>query len=155
MPWWPTGPAEFTRVSEYNAIFLENLCGRAVDVVRGTVEASNLVSLSRAAVDRLVTELYAPFPISVEEAARRFARDVDPVTVLRLFPLFARMRTTERNRKDHRRARFELGVMSDSDLRPEQDAATAKASAILEKALGEVTGPSTPLAPLQLRSGRG
>lgn len=96
LPWLPGGSGAESRLSEYNAVFIENLLCRLHHCAKsGRSTPEHGLSQTLIHARWFVEEHYKPFPVRAEEAYRRFCWGLDPEAVLRLTPLFYEMRCDE------------------------------------------------------------
>lgn len=95
LAWLPDGSDAQVRLSEYNAVLLENILDRIFDAVfRPELEAS-IVDRTASNARWFVEEYYAPFPISADEAYRRFCAGIDVAALTRLSPYFFHQKKRE------------------------------------------------------------
>jgi len=98
LAWAPIGDDQVVRMAEYNAVFLENILCRAhywITDGRGTKDSILVDSLKH--VRWFVEEHYRPFPLSAEEAYRRFCWHINPSLISAVAPLFFDLREQERS----------------------------------------------------------
>ena len=100
----PTG--DEAKLAEFNAVLLEGLLAAVVRAIRDEEPVDLEAELEHARW--FVAEHYAPFPVSLDEALRRFRDGLDVEAVVRLLPIFWQVRTRELDDPDHRRARFQI-----------------------------------------------
>lgn len=95
LPWLPEGSDADVRLCEYNAVLLENILDRAFDAVfKPEIEAS-IVDRTASNARWFADVYYAPFPISADEAYRRFCSGLDVAALTRLSPYFFRQKRRE------------------------------------------------------------
>ncbi|HZV01166.1 MAG TPA: hypothetical protein VFF73_30925 [Planctomycetota bacterium] len=87
-------------LAEFSAVFLEHLLGAALNVVLfgETRDVSRVLEHARWFTD----EHYAPFPISFDEAFRCLRAAAEPAVLVRLSPVFFRLRAFELSRTEFR-----------------------------------------------------
>lgn len=96
MPWQPVDNREQTCFAEYNAVMLEHLLVNCFNAaVMGSMAAEQIIPEARKFLKWFVSDHYAPFPVSEEEAFRRFAEHLDVERIVRLFPYFYNLRAWE------------------------------------------------------------
>ncbi|MGQ9838460.1 MAG: hypothetical protein ACUVRV_11000 [Cyanobacteriota bacterium] len=120
MPWQPVDTREQTCFAEYNAVMLEHLlvnCFNAAAV--GSMAAEQIIPEARKFLKWFVSDHYAPFPVSEEEAFRRFAEHLDIEQIVRLFPYFYDLRAWEWLSPNYRNEIYDLEFTSEDN--PVQD----------------------------------
>lgn len=92
LPWLRIAPDENLRLAEFNAVFLEHLCVKAMqgEPYERAVEHARW----------FVTEYYSPFPIPFDRALELFKNGIDVESVLRLSPVFFNQRFHEQRTAD-------------------------------------------------------
>ncbi|MCJ2543411.1 hypothetical protein [Thermostichus vulcanus] len=120
MPWQPVETREQTCFAEYNAVMLEHLLVNCFNTAAvGSMTAEQIIPEARKFLKWFVSDHYAPFPVSEEEAFRRFAEHLDIECIVRLFPYFYNLRAWEWLSPDYRNEIYDLEFTSEDD--PVQD----------------------------------
>ncbi|MFQ3584361.1 MAG: hypothetical protein SNJ85_05430 [Cyanobacteriota bacterium] len=116
MPWQPVETREQTCFAEYNAVMLEHLLVNCFNTaVVGSMTAEQIIPEARKFLKWFVSDHYAPFPVSEEEAFRRFAEHLDIQCIVRLFPYFYNLRAWECLIPDYRNEIYDLEFTSEDD----------------------------------------
>jgi hypothetical protein len=116
MPWQPVESREQTCFAEYNAVLLEHLLVNCFNAaVLESMAPEQIVPEARKFLKWFVSEHYAPFPVSEEEAFRRFAEHLDIERIVRLFPYFYSLRAWECFSPDYRAETYDLEFTSEDD----------------------------------------
>jgi hypothetical protein len=116
MPWQPVESREQTCFAEYNAVLLEHLLVNCFNAaVLESMAPEQIVPEARKFLKWFVSEHYAPFPVSEEEAFRRFAEALDIDCIVRLFPYFYSLRAWECFSPDYRAETYDLEFTSEDD----------------------------------------
>jgi hypothetical protein len=116
MPWQPVESREQTCFAEYNAVLLEHLLVNCFNAaVLESMAPEQIVPEARKFLKWFVSEHYAPFPVSEEEAFRRFAEALDIDCIVRLFPYFYSLRAWECFSPTYRSEVYDLEFTSEDD----------------------------------------
>lgn len=116
LPWQPVESREQTCFAEYNAVMLEHLLVNCFNAgALGSLPAQQIIPEARKFLRWFVSEHYAPFPVSEEEAFRRFAAHLDIERIVRLFPYFYSLRAWECFSLDYRAETYDLEFTSEDD----------------------------------------
>jgi hypothetical protein len=103
LPWCPTGADAEVRVSEFNAAVLENLLSYAYEhIVCQSVRADAVLPKTLEYAQWFVERHYAPFPISFEEACRRFGLGINVDAIANLSHYFFTQKDSERRHAGHK-----------------------------------------------------
>lgn len=98
LPWCPTGPDAEVRVSEFNAAVLENLLSFTYEhVACRSVGLDEILPKTLQYARWFVEKHYAPFPMPLEEAYRRFCLGIDAEAITSLSHYFF----TQKEREHH------------------------------------------------------
>ena len=90
LPWVPSGSDSVVRLAEYNATILEHFLDAAFNHAVAPLE------IAREYGTWFVEKHFCPFPISAEEAYRRFREGIDWDAINRLSPYFFALKHQER-----------------------------------------------------------
>ncbi|MEN9203566.1 MAG: hypothetical protein Q6K80_04750 [Thermostichus sp. DG_1_6_bins_120] len=116
MPWQPVDTREQTCFAEYNAVMLEHLLVNCFNTAAvGSMSAEQIIPEARKFLKWFVSDHYAPFPVSEEEAFRCFAQHLDIECIVRLFPYFYNLRAWEWLSPDYRNEIYDLEFTSEDD----------------------------------------
>jgi hypothetical protein len=89
LPWCPTGPDAEVRVSEFNAAVLENLLSYMYEhVAHRSIGLDEVLPKTLQYAGWFVEKHYAPFPMPLEEAYRRFCLGIDVEAITNLAHYF-------------------------------------------------------------------
>lgn len=100
LPWCPVGPDAEVRISEFNAAVLENLLSYTYEhVTRQSIALEAVLPTTLQYARWFVEKHYAPFPIPLQEAYRRFRLGIDADAITDLAHYFFTQK--EREREDH------------------------------------------------------
>jgi hypothetical protein len=137
MPWRPAGPRDDVCLAEYNAVLLEHFLDRTFwSVISGSPEPHETLAVAVAHMRWFVEKHFAPFPLSSEEAYRRFCRHVDVDVVARLSPHYFRIKRHEWTTPGFRDEEYQLSFRSDDA--PDVDDVSRAALPILRHPLAAV-----------------
>jgi hypothetical protein len=107
LSWKPRGPRDAICVAEFNAVLLEHLLGGVLEaVLLGHVSPSAARERALEQGRWFVEDHYAPFPATFETAFDHFRAGLDTETVVRLSPIFFRLRAYELEHDDYRERSF-------------------------------------------------
>ncbi|HXA47694.1 MAG TPA: hypothetical protein VNW52_08690 [Burkholderiaceae bacterium] len=96
LDWCPEGGQEEVRLAEYNAVFIENLFTYVYGhIVSDTYNRANVLNATITYMRWFVDVHYSPFPVSAEEAYRRFCWNMDIAAISRLSSLFFALKHAE------------------------------------------------------------
>jgi hypothetical protein len=116
IPWLPVKSREQTCFAEYNAVILEHLLNNCFNaVVLRCLSSQQIIPEVRKFMGWFVSVHYAPFPVSEEEAFRRFAVPLNVDLIVRLFPYFYIVRAWECFSLDYRNEVYDLEFTSEDD----------------------------------------
>ncbi len=116
MPWQPVESREQTCFAEYNAVLLEHLLVNCFNAAAlGSMAPEQIVPEARKFLQWFVSEHYAPFPVSEEEAFCCFAEHLDIERMVRLFPYFYSLRAWECFSPNYRNEVYDLEFTSEDD----------------------------------------
>jgi len=149
--WLPVQNREQTCFAEYNAVMLEHLlinCFNAA--VLGSIPTQQIIPESRRYLRWFVDVHYAPFPVSEEEAFRRFATPLNVELITRLFPYFYIVRAWECFSFDYRSEIYDLEFTSEDDpirdtLEWTTDPNILEAQELVRQKLSEVVAEVSPI----------
>lgn len=87
--WYPGGTDAEVRISEFNAVFLENLFSYAYDhVACGSIAQETILPRTMQYACWFVEKHYAPFPMPFDEAYRRFCAGINAEVLTNLSHYF-------------------------------------------------------------------
>jgi len=116
IPWLPIANREQTCFVEYNAVLLEHLLNNCFNAATlRCISAQQVIPETRKFMNWFVSVHYAPFPVSEEEAFRRFFVPLDVDLIVRLFPYFYNLRAWECFSLDYRNDTYDLEFTSEDD----------------------------------------
>jgi len=111
MPWVPEGDDATIRIAEYNALMVEHIMDSTFTaLITRRLKDDDAFIDAVAYMKWFVEESWAPFPITAEEAYRRFVRDVDCELMIRLSPHFFRIKLGEAKDRDFRLKEWTLST---------------------------------------------
>jgi len=120
LPWKPKGTRDDVCRAEFAAVLLEHLGVYVFDaVVLGRGSANSVLDRTLEHARWFAIEHYAPFPESFDSALDRLRVGVDAEVLVRLSPVFFRLRAFELEHGDFRQRTF--GARFCSTFRPEVD----------------------------------
>jgi hypothetical protein len=120
LPWKPHGTRDAICVAEFGAVLLEHLLGGVLEAVFLGHESLSTVCECALEQGRWFVEThYAPFPVSFEAAFLSFRGGLDAEAVVRLSPIFFRLRALELHEDVRMRT---LAAQFCSTFQPELDA---------------------------------
>lgn len=139
LPWMPLGEREQVCFAEYNAVLLENIYDKTYNsVTLGMPAPEHTIGEALKHLRWFVEQHYHPFPVSAEEAYRRFCRDIDAETVTRLFPYYFDLKRRERqNPGGFRNQEYRVDFTSEDD--PVGDESCRAAQKILRQQVKAIT----------------
>jgi hypothetical protein len=97
LEWYPSGTDEQLRLAEYNAVLLENILDRSYSAASQPGLEAGIIDGAINHARWFVENHYSPFPISAEEAYRRFCFRIRLEDLVRLSPYFFKQKARERN----------------------------------------------------------
>jgi hypothetical protein len=116
IPWLPVMNREQTCFVEYNTVLLEHLLNNCFNAAAlRCISAQQVIPETRKFLHWFVSVHYAPFPVSEEEAFRRFVKPLNIGLIVRLFPYFYSLRAWECFSLDYRVDTYDLEFTSEDD----------------------------------------
>ncbi len=110
LPWCPTGSDTEVRISEFNAAVLENLLSYAYEhVARRSIALDDVLPKTLQYARWFVEKHYAPFPLPLDEAYRRFCLGIDAEAITNLAHYFFAQKESERG--DNREGPWEMRLV--------------------------------------------
>jgi len=102
LPWCPAGPDTEVRISEFNAAVLENLLSYTYEhIARQSITLEAVLPATLQYARWFVEKHYAPFPIPLDEAYRRFRLGIDIDAITDLSHYFFTQKERERQDEHH------------------------------------------------------
>jgi hypothetical protein len=139
LPWKPRGTRDDLCFAEFNAVLLEHLGVYIFDAVllgRGNSQTAHVRALAHARWFAL--EHYAPFPVDFDSALARFRACLDSSVVVRLSPMFFRLRAFELSHHDFRAHTYSARFCS--TFVPDVDAVSSEPQRLLASQLEALLG---------------
>lgn len=107
LSWRPRGTRDEVCIAEFHAILLEHLGVASFDAVHlGRGSAGSPLARALKHARWFVDKHYAPFPMSFETALASFCKALDVELVVRLSPVFFKLRAFELEHEDFRGRTF-------------------------------------------------
>jgi hypothetical protein len=118
LPWCPTGSDTEVRVSEFNAAVLENLLSYTYEhVAQRSIRLDEIIPKTLLYSRWFVEKHYAPFPMSMEEAYRRFCLGIDAEAITDFAHYFFMQKESERQ-STHRDGPWEMLLIRQPPAEP-------------------------------------